>query len=108
MSISVYKGSRQSIILIDGRRKISINQIDIVERKLLCDLVDNVHPENGGFRPADSNRNIDRRRSSLLGREKRSVLRKFVSHFLRRCQNFPAQVIGNTFLTAEYLPDSGS
>ena len=60
---TVYASSKQlggkRIILLDNRRKIGINQIDIVKGEFLCDLVDNVHPENGSLRTADRYRNVD-------------------------------------------------
>ena len=94
---------RKRIILLDNRRKIGINQIDIVKGEFLCDLVDNVHPENGSLRTADRYRNVDVLFFGDCVPVK--LFRKFIIEFSGFGEYFFSEIAGYTLLAAEYLPD---
>ena len=94
---------RKYVGFINGGRKIYIYQVDVPGRKFLCDLMDDIHPEEGSLRTADGHGDIYRR-LILRKRIQREILRKFIVELLGFGDDPAFEGVGNTFVSAEDLP----
>ena len=95
---SALQGGGQLVAGAVQRGHVGIHQVDAVQRQLLGGIVDDLHPERGGFRPGD-----DHRKGALrLG--VRRALGGVIAQLLRFMLDFGAQRIGYAGPVGQRLP----